>query len=687
VTVDNAATQSDVVLTDTLGAGLTFGAVVSAGDFVAGGSGNVRTFTLPAGAAPGSYSVVYTATVDADAQTSVANAVVPTGGGDPTDPGAPPPSCGNCSTEHPLASAIHVAKSANPPTGSEVSPNDTIAYTLTVTVANAATTEVLTLVDTLGAGLTFGAVTDPGAFACSGALTCTLPAGTAPGIHALTYTATVDADATGTVGNVVTASNPPGGSDPDPVCTTCETEHEIVPTSIAVTKSADPAPGSEVLPGDTLTYTLTVTVSNSVTTEELTLVDTLGAGLSFGAVTDAGAFACTGALTCTLPAGTLPGSYALSYTATVDADATGTVGNAVTASNPPGGNDPDPVCTSCETEHPISATSVAVTKSSDPASGSEVSPGDTLTYTLTVTVSNSATTEVLTLVDTLGAGLTFGAVTDVGAFACSGALTCTLPAGTLPGSYVLRYTATVDAAATGTVGNVVTASNPPGGNDPDPVCTSCATEHEVVATAIVVAKSSDPASGSQVSPGDTLAYTLTVTVSNSATTEVLTLVDTLGAGLTFGAVTDAGAFACTGALTCTLPAGTLPGSYALRYTATVDAGATGTVGNVVTASNPPGGNDPDPVCTSCATEHEVVATAIVVAKSSDPASGSQVSPGDTLAYTLTVTVSNSATTEVLTLVDTLGAGLTFGAVTDAGAFACTGALTCTLPAGTLPGSY
>ncbi|MEN4905226.1 isopeptide-forming domain-containing fimbrial protein, partial [Luteimonas sp. TWI1437] len=153
------------------------------------------------------------------------------------------------------------------------------------------------------------------------------------------------------------------------------------------------------------------------------------------------------------------------------ADATGSVGNVVVASNPAGGNDPEPVCTSCETEHPVVATSITVAKTSNPATGSEVSPGDTLTYTLTATVANSATTEVLTLSDTLGTGLTFGSVTDAGAFACTGALTCTLPAGTLPGVYTLTYTATVNADATGSVGNVVVASNPAGGNDPEPVCT------------------------------------------------------------------------------------------------------------------------------------------------------------------------------------------------------------------------
>uniref|UniRef100_UPI003075E025 DUF7927 domain-containing protein n=1 Tax=Luteimonas sp. gir TaxID=3127960 RepID=UPI003075E025 len=364
VRVTEAATQSDVVLSDTLSAGLIFGAVTSAGNFVEGGSGNARTFTLPAGTAPGEYSVVYTATVSPDAQTSVGNVVIATGGGDPDDPQPPSPICTSCATEHPLASVVTVTKTSDPVSGSEVSPGDTLTYRVTATVASSATTEVLTLSDTLGTGLTFGAVTDAGAFACTGALSCTLPAGTLPGTYTLTYTATVNADATGSVGNVVTATTPPGGNDPEPVCTTCETEHPVVATSITVSKSSNPASGSEVSPGDTLTYTLAATIANSATTEVLTLADTLGAGLTFGAVTDAGAFACTGALSCTLPAGTLPGTYTLTYTATVNADATGSVGNVVTATIPPGGNDPEPVCTTCETEHPVVATSITVSKTS-----------------------------------------------------------------------------------------------------------------------------------------------------------------------------------------------------------------------------------------------------------------------------------------------------------------------------------
>ncbi|MCD9032744.1 DUF11 domain-containing protein, partial [Luteimonas sp. Y-2-2-4F] len=314
VTVANAATQSDVVLTDTLGAGLTFGAVVSAGDFVAGGSGNVRSFTLPAGAAPGSYSVVYTAIVDADAQTSVANAVVPTGGGDPTDPGAPPPSCDNCSTEHPLAPAVAVAKSADPASGTAVPAGQTITYTLSVTVDNAATQSDVVLTDTLGAGLTFGAVVSAGDFVAGGSgnvRSFTLPAGAAPGSYSVVYTAIVDADAQTSVANAVV---PTGGGDPTdpgappPSCDNCSTEHPLAP-AVAVAKSADPASGTAVPAGQTITYTLSVTVDNAATQSDVVLTDTLGAGLTFGAVVSAGDFVAGGSgnvRSFTLPAGAAP---------------------------------------------------------------------------------------------------------------------------------------------------------------------------------------------------------------------------------------------------------------------------------------------------------------------------------------------------------------------------------------------
>jgi uncharacterized repeat protein (TIGR01451 family)/fimbrial isopeptide formation D2 family protein len=668
VSVANAPTNTPVVVTDTLGNGLTFDEIVSDSGFVCTTASDGLECTLPQGTPIDDYEIVYSATVDQDANTSVSNSVV-------TDTGT----CTACTTTNPLLAAITVVKTADPASGSTVLPTATIGYTLTVTVANAATTQDLVLEDTLGNGLTLGAVTSAGGFDCSGALECTLLAGADIGTYVITYTAQVDADAVDKVNNSVEARNAQGG-DPDPVCTSCTTEHNIVPAEIVVTKSANPATGSTVAPGDTIEYTLTVTIANSITTEAITLEDTLGAGLTFKEVTSAVGFDCNGELTCVLPEFAGIGSHVVTYTATVDANATGTVGNTVIATNPQGG-DPDPECATCATEHKIVPTETTVTKTANPATGSTVLPGDTIEYTLTVTVAKSTTTEDITLADVLGDGLSFGAVTSAGAFTCSGELDCTLPLGTDRGVYAITYTAKVDPDATGMVGNTVTATNPQGG-DPDPICATCATEHQIKPVAITVVKSADPAAGTEVRVGDTIAYTVAVTVANSATTQPFTLTDTLDPGLGFGEVTDAGAFTCSGTLECVLPVGTLPGLYEVAYTATVGADAKKQVLNQVAAT---GGGGDTPDCSSCSVEHLLADPKITISKSSDPGTGAEVRIGDAIAYTLTAVVENSATLDDVYLVDAPGVGLDLAAL-PAGCTPSGDGFRCVLPAGTVPGA-
>ena len=126
-------------------------------------------------------------------------------------------------------------------------------------------------------------------------------------------------------------------------------------------------------------------------------------------------------------------------------------------------------------QHPLTP-QVDVVKSSDPASGTAVNRGDSITYTLTATVSAANLDADLVLEDTLDADLTFGSVTAAGSFTANTAgnpLVFTLPVGTAPGVYSVEYTATVAATAEGSVGNNVLITGP--GGDPDPECTSCTT--------------------------------------------------------------------------------------------------------------------------------------------------------------------------------------------------------------------
>jgi large repetitive protein len=643
INVANATTTVDEVLTDVLGAGLTIGTVPTG----CTPSGQTLTCTLGAGAAIGTHTFTYTATVDAAATTSVSNSVTTSTG-----------SCVSCTTTNPVTPTVTVSKSVNPGSGTAVSVGDTLTYTLTINVANAATTAAEVLTDVLGTGLTIGTV--PAGCTPSGqTLTCTLGAGAAIGTHTFIYTATVDAAATTSVSNSVTTST---GS-----CTSCTTTNPVAST-ITVNKSVNPGSGTAVSVGSTLTYTLTVNVANAATTVDEVLTDVLGAGLTIGTV-PAGCTPSGQTLTCTLGAGAAIGTHTFTYTATVDATATTSVSNTVTTSTG--------TCSTCSTTNPLTPT-LTVSKSVNPASGTAVSVGDTLTYTLTVNVANAATTVDEVLTDTLGAGLVVGTV-PTGCTAAGQVITCTLATGAAIGTHTFAYTATVGADATTSVSNSVTAST---GS-----CASCTTTNPV-APRVAVNKTANPANGETVEVNDTVTYTVTVTVANSATIAAVSLTDTLSAGQTLlpASIQLPAGGACNAVasgLECSLAAGTTPGSYAFVYQARVDAGASGTIGNSVVAT---GGGGEEPDCQSCSTEHRVAEPIVAVTKSSNPGGGTALHVGDTIQYTLTVNVAEAATTSDLILDDTPSAGLTLGAL-PAGCTTNGSGLRCVLPSGSVPGTY
>jgi len=407
VTVAAAPTLSDVVLTDTAGAGLGDITVTNLGVFTGSFAGNTGTFTLASGTAPGTYTVVYTATVQPDAGTTVGNRVEATGGNPPPGSGQPPapqPTCDpTCTTEHNVVKpAVTVVKSADPLPGTDVAAGDVITYTLTVTVVDASLLSDVVLTDTLGAGLTFGAVTSPGAFACNAAnpMVCTLPAGTPVGTYALTYTATVDPDATRVVSNVVTATGGTGTGGSPPTCGTCSTEHLLADPRVTLAKSATPGSGQEVSVGDTIEYTLTVTVENSATLAEVRLIDTPGPGLALGTL-PASCVVQGATAVCTLAAGTVPGVYTFTYPATVTADANGQVRNVVVGQS--GGGDPE--CTSCETFHEVvDEAQLRIVKA---VAVRNVNIGDLVRYTLTVENVGAVNVTGATVVDTPPAGFSY----------------------------------------------------------------------------------------------------------------------------------------------------------------------------------------------------------------------------------------------------------------------------------------
>jgi uncharacterized repeat protein (TIGR01451 family) len=244
-------------------------------------------------------------------------------------------------------------------------------------------------------------------------------------------------------------------------------------------------------------------------------------------------------------------------------------------------------------------------------------------------------------------------------FACTGGLECTLPAGTVPGTYTVSYTAVVTDAAVGTVRNAVVAQG--GNDDPSGPPPSCAGECEVVtpvaAPTVTVVKSSDPASGEMVLAGQTVTYTLTIQIERSALAQDLVLTDTFSGGQALAGDLPDECAATEAGLTCTFPAGTAPGEYTFSYATVVEAGASGTIGNVVVAA---GGGDEDPVCNVCSTEHpvgvpaiEAVKTATLTVDNRTPGVGNV---GDVVTYTITVTNVGNVTIDGLIVTDSFNGG-------------------------------
>ncbi|WP_161808873.1 OmpA family protein [Stenotrophomonas ginsengisoli] len=512
-------------------------------------------------------------------------------------------------------------------------------------MTDAKTVTATTLTDTLGTGLELvaGSIVAPD-FSCNAAnpLVCTLSAGAAIGTHTVTYKARVTVDAGTSVSNTVSGAPCATGA--------CTTDTPVAKPGVSVSKQVDKT--AAVSPGDTLTYTIGVTVTDADLIQNLVLVDTLSGKQTFAAFTSATGFTCPDLSNCVLPAGTVPGTYQLVYTTTVDADATGSVGNSVVAT---GG---DPVCTTCTTTTPVVVPSVTVNKSVDKTG--EVKPGDTLTYTIEVVVGGSALTQNLVLVDTLSGKQTFAAFTSSTGFSCPSLGNCVLPAGTLPGTYEVVYTTTVDADATGSVGNSVVAS---GG---DPECVSCTTTTPVIKSVARVSKS--VAQTQTVRPGDVLDFTLVLSLELAANAGDISLIDTLGEGLEFVGVTNAGAFSCSRELTCILAAGHLPGQYTVTYQARVAANAGAEVRNTVVAieqdpnsTTPSLPGDPgQPLCETCQTITPVARE--VNLRISKVAAVREARIGDLVRYTLEVENLGDANLVNGVVIDTAPAG--FSLVAD-----------------------
>ena len=465
-----------------------------------------------------------------------------------TPPVDPPEVCDPATqlcTTHPVVSPkIAVVKSSDPVSGSNVVAGQDIKYTLTFTNTGNGAGEVAYFDDlrqVVDKGALSGLAADAPLVATmvgtdGFSVTGTLAAGET---KTVTYSVKVNADVVGGVfvnNFVVPGTTPP--VDPPEVCdpaTQLCTTHPVKVPGFTVAKAADPASGTNVAAGQTITYTVTGSNTGNTTLDPVVLTDDLSKVLDNAALVDGSLKATVDGVDGAAP--TLSGTT-LSWTGALEAGKSvvltyqvkindGVVGgvlinNKVTGTaKPPTGPEitPPPVTT----EHPVQVPGFTVAKAADPASGTNVAAGQTITYTVTGANTGNTTLDPVVLTDDLSKVLDNAALVD-------GSLKATVDgvdgaAPTLSGttltwtgvleagkSVVLTYQVKINAGVAGgtLINNKVTGTaKPPTGPEitPPPVTT----EHPVVSPKIAVVKSSDPVSGSNVVAGQDIKYTLTFT--------------------------------------------------------------------------------------------------------------------------------------------------------------------------------
>lgn len=606
--------------------------------------------------------IVYTVTYDANAvdgdHVLLNTACVPAD--DALDPDAA------CDFVQVPAAALEMTKSVDPADGTYVDAGQDVTYTLSFENTGQAPATVDALDDLSGvlddAVITDGPTADAGLNAeLTGdqlAVTGEVPVGE---VLSVDYTVTVNAFADQTdnvLGNVLSNGDgecPPGGCP--------STENPI--RHFSVTKTAEPI--DEVQSGDTVTYTVTVTndgaadyttgqpasVSDDLTDvlDDAVYNDDVTVVTSDGSVAPSPQFASS----------QLTWSGALATGESVEITYTVTVTNL-------GDHDlvnvASPVCAAgvlCAppAEVEILLPSITPTKTSDPASGEDLVAGDVVTYTLTWTNDGQAAGQLDSTDDLSGilddAEITTEPVVDSDDVSA----VLDLEAETIRVTGELATGATVTVTYQTTIrpdgdrgdniaGNVLTPDVPP--FQPPADCEDCVppftpptTEHPI--GELDDWKTVDPASGTTVQPGQVMTYTLSFENTGEAPVsvdrdDVLTQVlddatvttapASSDAALTVSEIAD-GRFNVAGSLE---PGQLITVTYAVTVNADGERGDD-RLGNFLVNT----GEEPPTECVptsderpDCTINH---VSNVVVSKSADPASGTDVDPGENVTYTLT----------------------------------------------------
>ena len=615
-----------------------------------------------------------------------------------------------------LGPSLQMAKTASPTSGTAVKSGDTIIYTITATNDGDIDLVGAKVADNL-ADVLDDATLVVGSPACSiGGTPCTAPVVSGNNLTwtgnllvgetaTLTYAVTVKPTATGTLNNSVQSTDEHAYCEEAGDCTT---QHKVA--ALSVRKSANPASGTVVNRGGTITYTIEVENTGSANLAAATITDDVS-GVLDNAVISTSSFTATSSKPGNTPSVLVPSGGTLNWTGPLEASEkvtltyVATVNNnayAVTLNNKVVGsakvesgdttNVPSNCVTgnetNCKTSHttPAAAPSFTTVKTSNVGAGMVINQGSNIIYQVKLTNTGDAPV-VATMQDDL-TNVLLGATFVASSLSASSSIGGnTPPAPTFASSKVswsgtlavgevvtISYSLTVKGDAYGEIlTNSVKSSGTFDGDDIGSTCTAgtepgCSVDVETRAGPALTITKTD--SKTQLEAGDQTTYTITVTNTRSGSANATNVVvtDVLPANTAFvsatGSPTSTPIVGATGNVVWTIPTVAYGSPVTLTVTVKVNDSVTSgsNVVNNVSLTHPACADS----SSSCSDSDENLVVphdpTITISKTDGK---TELQAGDQTTYTITVTNiradSHPATAVVVT--DALPSNATFVSAT------------------------
>ncbi|HUI89717.1 MAG TPA: hypothetical protein VLX61_13450, partial [Anaerolineales bacterium] len=583
-----------------------------------------------------------------------------------------------------------IAKAFNPaqiPVGS----NSTLTFTITNPSTNVIPLTGVSFSDALPSGMTVANA--PIAAQCGGTLTAAVGSaaisfanGTILANSNCTVSVVVTVAAGGTYNNTsgkVSSTN--GGTNNGPYGVATDTLTATAPPTI--TKAFSP---TAVVVNGMSTLSFKLTNGNPSPLTGVGFTDNLPAGVEVSSppnvnadltncgVSDFSPAAAAGATTLTFSNGTIPANSTCTISVSVTATTSGTFDNTTTAITSAEGGTGATSNTAILTSNP--AADLALTKTSRDAKGNltpDVDPGESITYTITVTNGGPSDVSGATVSDTMPSSLTSVSWTCA---ATSGSCASGTNTGNISdtvnimngGSLTYTITATVSATDTTDVINTATVLPPSGVTETNPSNNSGTVVDHL--NLLSITKTTSPPTASYAAANTTIHYSYTITNIGTST-------------LTNLAATDNP----LGALTCSYPPALAPGdsfTCTASYTTTqADLDADKTISNTATATGADKEGDTVPATSNTVHVTASQAPSLALAKSVNSISGtSPHNAGDVITYSYTLQNTGNVTlrgadltTQEFTIADDHigtppGTAFTCGSVTS---LAPTATVTCT----------